>query len=135
MRDILLVFTTNLPEAAAVVLFGIGLGNLILAKNLIRKIIGLNIMDSSVYLFLAAKGYIAGRLAPVIDPSGPVDTSLYIDPIPTGLVLTGIVVSVSVTAFLLALTVRLYERFGTIDIDQILIDLKKIEKQEDEEWT
>ena len=135
MRDILQVFMTNLPEAAAVVLFGIGLGNLILAKNLIKKIIGLNIMDSSVYLFLAAKGYIAGRAAPIIDPSVPVDTSLYIDPIPTGLVLTGIVVSVSVTAFLLALTVRLYERFGTIDIDQILIDLKKIEKQEDEEWT
>lgn len=125
------LFRTNLPEASAVILFGMGLGNLILARNLIKKIIGLNIMDSSVYLFLAAKGYIAGRHAPIVDP-GTVDPSLYIDPVPTGLVLTGIVVSVSVTAFLLALTVRLYERFGTIDIDRIMIDLRAIEKEEDE---
>ena len=135
MNEILKLFLDNLPEAMAVILFGIGLGNLILAKNLIKKILGLNIMDSSVYLFLAAKGYIAGRFAPILDPSGPIDTKLYLDPIPTGLVLTGIVVSVSVSAFLLALTVRLYERFGTIDIDQIQIDLKQIEKEEDEEWT
>jgi len=133
MTAVIRLFMTNLPEAAAVILFGIGLGNLILARNLIKKIIGLNIMDSSVYLFLAAKGYIAGRIAPIVPAGEPADPALYIDPIPTGLVLTGIVVSVSVTAFILALTVRLYERFGTIDIDQILIDLKRIDKEEEEE--
>ena len=133
MTAVFELFMTNLPEAAAVIMFGIGLGNLILARNLIKKIIGLNIMDSSVYLFLAAKGYIAGRVAPILAPGEAADPSLYIDPIPTGLVLTGIVVSVSVTAFILALTVRLYERFGTIDIDQILIDLKRIDKEEEEE--
>ncbi|MBR2825707.1 MAG: NADH-quinone oxidoreductase subunit K [Solobacterium sp.] len=49
----------NYYEAVAVILFTIGLLTLLLQRNLIKKIIGLNIMDTSVFLFLAAKGYIA----------------------------------------------------------------------------
>ena len=51
----------NYEEAVAMILFGIGFSNLLLQKNLIKKIIGLNIMDTAMYLFLALKGYIAGR--------------------------------------------------------------------------
>ena len=51
---------TNYYETAAMILFSIGFTMLLLQKNLIKKAIGLNIMDMSVYLFLAAKGYIAG---------------------------------------------------------------------------
>lgn len=109
---------TNYYETAAVILFGIGFTMLLLQRNLIKKVIGLNIMDTSVYLFLAAKGYISGRVAPII-VDGAAQTELYINPIPSGLVLTGIVVSVSVTAFLLALIQRLYEEYGTLDIDEI----------------
>ena len=47
------------------------------------------------------------------------DSGLYVNPLPAGLVLTGIVVSVSVTAILLALTVRLYRRYHTLNIDEI----------------
>ena len=77
-------------------------------------------MDTAIYLFLAAKGYIEGRVAPV--PEGPDAARLvtdYINPVPAGLVLTGIVVSVSVTAVMLALTIRLYRRYHTLDIDRI----------------
>ena len=49
----------------------------------------------------------------------------YINPVPSGLVLTGIVVSVSVTAFLLALTIRLYYRYHTLDLDEISAQLRK----------
>ena len=59
-------FISNIGEEVAMVLFGIGFANLLFQKNLIKKIIGLNIMDSSVYLFLAEKGYIEGRLAPIV---------------------------------------------------------------------
>ena len=45
------------------ILFGIGFSNLLLQRNLIKKIIGLNIMDTATYLFLALKGYIAGQRA------------------------------------------------------------------------
>ena len=56
--------------------------------------------------------------------NGVTDSARYINPIPTGLVLTGIVVSVSFTAIMLALTVRLYRRYRTLDIDQITLMAK-----------
>ncbi len=105
-------------------LFGIGFGNLLLQSNLIKKIIGLNIMDTAVYLFLAEKGYIEGRVAPIII-DGVQSAEVYINPIPSGLVLTGIVVSVSVSALMLSITVRLYRRYQTLDLDEISTRLKK----------
>ena len=94
-------------EIAAVVLFGIGFMNLLLQNNLIKKIVAFNVMDSSVFLFLASQGYIEGRMAPIVQ-NGVTDASQYVNPIPAGLVLTGIVVSVSVSAFFRALVQRLY---------------------------
>ena len=114
----------NIGEAVAMLLFGIGFANLLFQKNLIKKIIGFNIMDSAIYLFLAEKGYISGRMAPII-VDGVLDPEKYINPIPSGLVLTGIVVSVSVTALMLSLTMRLYKRYGTLDLDEISAELRK----------
>jgi multicomponent Na+:H+ antiporter subunit C len=85
---------------------------------MIKKIMGLNIMDTAIYLFLAAKGYIFGRKVPIVNGTVP-EPETYINPIPSGLVLTGIVVSVSVTAVMLSLTIRLYRRYHTLDIDEI----------------
>ena len=113
-------FFHNYEEMAAMILFGIGFTTLLLHKNMIKKIIGFSMMDSAIYLFLAAKGYIAGRTAPIV-VDGVQAMEAYINPIPAGLVLTGIVVSVSVTAIMLALTVRLYRRYHTLDIDRIAL--------------
>lgn len=114
----------NYGEAVAMILFGIGFCNLLLQKNLIKKIIGLNIMDSAIYLFLAEKGYIEGHVAPIV-VDGVQSVEKYINPIPSGLVLTGIVVSVSVTALMLSITIRLYQRYHTLDLDEISLQLKK----------
>ena len=114
----------NFGSVVAVILFGIGFSNLLLQKNLIKKILGLNIMDTAVYLFLAEKGYIDGRVAPIV-VDGVQDVTAYINPVPSGLVLTGIVVSVSVTAIMLSLTIRLYRRYHTLDLDEISTRLKK----------
>ena len=114
----------NYAEAVSMLLFGIGFTNLLLQKNLIKKIIGLNIMASAVYLFLALKGYIDGRVAPIV-VDGVQEGEAYINPIPSGLVLTGIVVSVSSTALMLSLTIRLYKRYHTLDLDEISFKLKK----------
>ena len=115
---------TNYGETVAMILFVIGFSNLLLQKNLIKKIIGLNIMDTAVYLFLAEKGYISGRTAPIVI-NGVQDMEAYINPVPSGLVLTGIVVSVSVTALMLSMTIRLYRRYHTLDLDEISRQLKK----------
>ena len=114
----------NFGEAIAMILFGIGFANLMFQKNLIKKIIGFNIMDTAIYLFLAEKGYIAGRMAPIV-VDGIQEVAAYINPIPSGLVLTGIVVSVSVSALMLSLTIRLYQRYHTQDLDEITLRLEK----------
>ena len=116
----------NYGEAVAVLLFVIGFANLLLQKNLIKKIVGLNFMDTGTYLFLAEKGYIAGRMAPIV-VDGVQDVNRYINPIPSGLVLSGIVVSVSVSALMLSLTIRLYQRYHTLNMDEISTILKKEE--------
>ena len=114
----------NYGEAVAMILFGIGFSNLMFQKNLIKKIIGFNIMDTAIYLFLAEKGYISGRMPPIV-VDGIQEVSAYINPIPSGLVLTGIVVSVSVSALMLSLTIRLYRRYHTLDLDEISLQLRK----------
>ena len=114
----------NYGETIAMFLFGIGFSDLLLQRNLIKKIIGLNIMDTAIYLFLAQKGYILGRAAPIV-VNGVQDVDAYINPVPSGLVLTGIVVSVSVTALMLSLTIRLYRRYRTLDLDEISARIKK----------
>ena len=108
----------NYIDVVAVILFGIGFSLLLFNRNLIKKIMGMNIMDTGIYLFLASMGYIDGKLAPIYNgtSTNPAD---YINPIPAGLVLTGIVVSVSVTSITLALTVRLYKRYKTLDLDKV----------------
>ena len=102
----------------AIILFTIGLVTLFLHPNLIKKIIGLNLMDTAVFLFLAAMGYVDGGKAPIIAHSVE---QAYINPVPGGLVLTGIVVAVSTTAFFLALTCRLYQKYHSLNLDVILM--------------
>ena len=112
--------SNHLEEIVAVLLFGIGFTTLLLQRNLIKKIIGLNIMDTAVYLFLTSVGYINGRTAPILK-DGITSAANYINPIPSGLVLT---VSVSVTALMLSLTIRLYRRYHTLDFDRITLLMK-----------
>ena len=73
-------FLFNIGEEVAMILFGIGFANLLFQKNLIKKIIGFNIMDTAIYLFLAEKGYISGRIAPIV-VDGIQEVEHYINPI------------------------------------------------------
>ena len=110
----------NYEETASIILFCIGFSTMMLHRNLIKKIIGMDIMDAAVFLFLASQGYIQGRKAPIV-VDGVQAVEAYINPIPAGLVLTGIVVSVSVSALMLALAVRLYYRYHTLNLDEIIM--------------
>ena len=115
---------THLTDVVSVILFIIGFANLLLHRNMIKKIIGLNIMDTAIYMLLASQGYITGLKAPIII-DGVTDASAYINPIPSGLVLTGIVVSVSVTALMLSMKIRMYREYHTLDLDLILMQVRK----------
>lgn len=126
------MITSHYVEVIAILLFGSGLSLLIFNVNLIKKIMGLNIMDTGVYLFLASMGYIRGGDAPIYGGEEEIIASSYVNPIPSGLVLTGIVVSVSVTAISLALTIRLYNEYHTLNLDEIYVKLKEKDNKEDE---
>jgi multicomponent Na+:H+ antiporter subunit C len=122
----LTVLLENRFAVVAVILFGIGFANVMMQLNLLKKVVGFNIMDSAVFLLLASLGYINGATAPIVS-EGAVDYTRYINPLPSGRVLTGIVVSISITAFSLALIVRIYRHFGTIELDELLDRMKKEE--------
>ena len=109
----------NYYDTAAMILFGVGFMTLLLNNNLIKKIIGMNIMDTSIFLFFIAKGYIHGHRAPILESTTDIGKH-FINPLPSALMLTGIVVAVSTTAFALALTIRIYDAYGTIELDEVI---------------
>jgi len=113
-------FFTNYFQVAAVLLYCIGFMGLLINRNLVKKVIGLNISIVAVYLFLGTKGYVTGRAPPII-VDGIQDVTLYANPIPAGMILTGIVISFSVMAFSLALIVSLYKRYETLYLDEIML--------------
>jgi multicomponent Na+:H+ antiporter subunit C len=106
----------NANYLMAMVLFAVGLYIMLARSNLIKKIIGLNIMETAVFLFIIALGYVHDG-APSIDPVGAGPG--YVHPLPSALVLTGIVIAVSTTAYALSLVIRVYDRMGTIDAHEI----------------
>ena len=118
------VLIDNRYAIAAVILFVTGFVNMMVHPNLIKKVVSFNIMDSATFLLLASRGMIAGRAAAILTDGGA-DPSRYVNPIPAGLVLTGIVVSVSVSAFSLALIQRIYGSYGTVDMRELLEAMKK----------
>ena len=108
----------NFHYAVAVVLFCIGLYSVIMRPNIIKKLIGLNIMETSVFFFLVSLGWKEGGIAPIY--GGGADPSRMVNPIPQALILTGIVVAVSTTAVALALVILLYRQYGTLDVDRLM---------------
>ena len=114
----------NRFAVTAVILFVTGFVNMMVHPNLIKKVVSFNIMDSATFLMLASRGMIAGRTAAILTDGGA-DVTRYVNPIPAGLVLTGIVVSVSVSAFSLALIQRIYGTYGTVDMRELLEAMKK----------
>ena len=118
------IIIDNRFAITSVILFVTGFVNMMVHPNLIKKIVSFNIMDSAAFLMLASRGMIAGRTAAILTDGGA-NTALYVNPIPAGLVLTGIVVSVSVSAFSLALVQRIYGTYGSVDLRDILEAMKK----------
>lgn len=99
-----------------IALMMIGFYAMIAKENLIKKIIGMNIFQVAVFLFYVSVAKVNGGTAPIEWHH----SHIYDNPLPHTLMLTGIVVSVSTTAVALALVIRIYRAFGSIEEDQIL---------------
>lgn len=95
----------------------VGFYVLISRRNLVKKILGLNIFQTSVFIFYISMGKITGGTAPILMEGG--EEVVYSNPVPHVLILTAIVVGVSTTAVALSLVVRIKEAYGTIEGDEI----------------
>ena len=111
---------SNYELVVAILLFVIGFCMLLFDRNLLKKVIGLDIMDSGVFLLLADRGYITGRTVPII-VDGVTSMEHYVNPIPAGLVLS--------------LTVRIYQTYRTLDMDKLymMMSHKKRQKEDGEQ--
>ena len=100
-----------------IILMMLGLYIVVSRGNLVKKIVGLNIFQTSVFLLYISLGKVSGGTAPIL--TGKPET--FSNPLPHVLILTAIVVGIATTALGLALVVRIRESYGTIEEDDILI--------------
>lgn len=107
----------HLNFIGAIALFLIGLYTVVTHSNLIKRIMGINIMGTAVFLFFIAIGDVKNGEPPIVIGDG--SNTVFINPVPSVLILTGIVVSVSITVYSLSLAIRIYESYGTVDQEEI----------------
>ena len=116
--------TTGLPVSTILLVTGfglalIGLWGMLTHRNIMRIIIGFTLFDTGLHIVMVATGYVTGGTAPIIDRALTAAEAgrRAIDPIPSALVVTAIVIGFSVTAVMLGFAVRLYDARKTLSID------------------
>ena len=110
-----------------ILLLMVGVFVVISRGNLIKKLVGLSIFQTSVYLLYIAPGKLVGGTAPILAPQ----YTVYSNPLPHVLILTAIVVGVATLALGLAITVRIRETYGTIEEDEIIAADNAVQEAED----
>jgi len=106
----------NLPFITVVVLTFIGLVTVLMKRNIIKILLGINILESAVNLFLVSLGYRAGGVAPIFTLA---PSDLMVLPTPQALTLTSIVIGVATSALVLSFAMVLHKKYGTVDINEI----------------
>ena len=103
------------------VLIAIGLYGMVVKKNVVKIVISLAIMEYGINMLLILIGYRAGSPTqpPIIDRTTDMAAFAPVDPLPQALVVTSIVISLGVLALMVAVCIRLYERYGTFDITEM----------------
>ncbi|MEF8821558.1 MAG: cation:proton antiporter subunit C [Halovenus sp.] len=109
------LLTTKYNYIAAILLMAGGLYMVIGDRNLVKKVIGMNLFQTGIFLFFITTAFVEGGEPPVIQEG--VET--YVSPLPHVLILTAIVVGVSLTAVALTLIIRIYSEYGTLREDVI----------------
>lgn len=103
----------------------LGLHGILARSNLVRKLIAMSVMQVAVIVFFISLASRTGAAPPIVVEGLLPPAGGYVNPLPHALMLTAIVVSVSTTGVALALLVRLHQRFGTVDEDELLERLRE----------
>lgn len=117
------------------VLMMTGLYIVVAKGNFVKKIVGLNIFQTSVFMLYISMGKVTGGTAPIFPIDMNVDPEVvYSNPLPHVLILTAIVVGIATTSLGLALIVRIREEFGTIEEDEIVVIEQAMTREENERY-
>ncbi len=111
------VSTITLSTGFALLL--IGMWGMLTQKNIIRMIIGFSLIDTGVHMIMVSIGYLSGGTAPIIDATVNRATALQdvVDPVPSALVLTAIVIGLGITAVMLAFAVQIHDKKKSLSIE------------------
>ncbi len=109
----------NFPFIVVALLLIIGFYTIGFKRNLIKVIIGVEILEGAVNLFLIALGYVKGAYAPIYTMAPKAALNHMVLPTPQALTLTSIVIGVAVSALMLAFAVNIYRHYGTLDVTKI----------------
>lgn len=93
----------------------IGTWGMLTQRNMLKMVVGFSIIDTGVHLMIVSIGYVMGGTAPIIDAEVPAGTP-FVDPVPSALVLTAIVIGLAVTSLMLTYVVRLARTKGTLEV-------------------
>ena len=115
--DLVATMTASWNYLVVILLMMGGLFIVISQNNMVKKLVGLAIFQTSVFLFYITVGKVAGGTAPILVSYGK---TAYSNPLPHVLILTAIVVGVATTALGLALVLRIHAAFGSIEDDEVL---------------
>jgi len=98
----------------------IGLWGMLTQRHIIRMIIGFSLLDTGIHMVMVSIGYVTGGTAPIINDAVPMAEAVnrIVDPVPSALVLTSIVIGLGVTAVMLSFAVRIYRTRRTLMIDE-----------------
>lgn len=113
-------FITNYNYLMTAILLTIGLYGMVGKRNFLKKVIGMNIFQTAIFLFFIQGATKPGATVPVWDPQISTEAAGYINPLPHVLILTAIVVSVATTGVALALLITIYRRYHTLEEGTIL---------------
>ena len=92
---------------------------MVMQRRLLQVILGFSLLSHAVNLMIVSSGWVGDGFSPILRKYTNVDPTNYVDPLPQAMVLTAIVISFAVTAFLLVLALNVYKRMDTDDMDQI----------------
>lgn len=106
-------------QIASVVLMILGIFSLLTTRHIIKMIVGLNLFEIGLNVFIITVGFNRSGVAPILTEQNASSSMVFVDPLPQAIVLTAIVIGFGITAVALALAKKIYGQYGTYDIDEI----------------
>ncbi len=122
---ILELFVARYVYLLIVVLLALGLYGMLAKRNLLKKLIGMNIFQTAIFLFFIEGATKSGGSVPIIDFKLGMEAASYVNPLPHVLILTGIVVGLSLTGVALALLLVIHRAYNTLDDEAIMKEMTK----------